>query len=558
MASSGAGTSLGSEYDVFLSFRASDTRVRFTDSLFHSLTDAGIRVFRDDEELRVGERIDGLLQRAIDNSRIYILVLSRTYASSPWCLRELTRIVANTLESEGTKEILPIFFDVNPDDVKLKTPLYRDTIINLERNKKLSSELVDTWREALVKVTAIKGWEANKYEGLGELILSIVREVVNKLKEEQKWVNERLVGLNDQVKGVIKLLDFKSGGVRLLMIYGMGGIGKTTLTRVVLDELSYHFGKYCYFLEDVRANSSRANGLVELQKKLLSQIGHPAKIWRIEEIDYGMEMIGEALCDKKVLIILDDVDNSEQVEKLVGKISLHSGSRILISTRNKDVLRTYKPQYQIFKYEMEGMSYDNALQLFSWHAFHGDHPPDDYTDLSRDIITTTGRLPLALEVIGSFLYRKNSQELWKGILDKLNKVSPMDVYGKLKIIYEGLTFSQQQIFLHIACFFVGHDTTNALYMWTDCDFFQDREVSPVITLPVLIRLSLVKILGNNTFWMHDQLRDFGREIVRLENLKNPEQRSRIWTSMEDLDATRIKQNTDVTHCSFSFADGPGS
>ncbi|KAL3741387.1 hypothetical protein ACJRO7_016943 [Eucalyptus globulus] len=165
MASSDERTSLGSNYQVFLSFRGPDTRVGFTDVLFHSLNDTGICVFRDDEEVRVGERIDGSLQRAIDNSRIYIPVFSRTYASSQWCLRELVQILANTSKSEGKKEILPIFYDVQPDDVKLKTPLYHDAILNLEREKKLSTEQVDVWRKALMEVDAIKGWEVKKYKG---------------------------------------------------------------------------------------------------------------------------------------------------------------------------------------------------------------------------------------------------------------------------------------------------------------------------------------------------------------------------------------------------------
>ncbi|XP_039158652.1 TMV resistance protein N-like [Eucalyptus grandis] len=165
MGSSEAGTSSGSEYQVFLSFRGPDTRDGFTDCLYHSLTDAGIYVFRDDEELRVGERIDGALQRVINNSSIYIPIFSRTYASSHWCLRELAQIVENASKSSWHKGILPIFFDVEPDDVKLKTPLYRNAILNLEREKNLSTEQVDSWREALKEVDAIKGWEVKKYNG---------------------------------------------------------------------------------------------------------------------------------------------------------------------------------------------------------------------------------------------------------------------------------------------------------------------------------------------------------------------------------------------------------
>ncbi|XP_039162111.1 TMV resistance protein N-like isoform X4 [Eucalyptus grandis] len=122
-------------------------------------------VFLDDEELRVGERIDGSLGQAIHNSKIYIPNFSQNYASSQWCLSELLQIVANTSISKGNKDILPIFFDVHPDDVKLKTPLYRNAIQKLKHKKKLSNEEVDEWRDALMEVDAIKGWEVKKYKG---------------------------------------------------------------------------------------------------------------------------------------------------------------------------------------------------------------------------------------------------------------------------------------------------------------------------------------------------------------------------------------------------------
>ncbi|XP_018722609.2 TMV resistance protein N-like [Eucalyptus grandis] len=267
MASSNAGMLSGSEYQVFLSFRGPDTRIGFTDCLYRSLINVGIQVFRDNEEVHVGERINGSLQHAINKCRIYIPIFSHTYASSQWCLHELAQIVTNTNKSEGNKEILPIFFDVEPDDVKLKTPLYRDAIFNLKREKKLSNGQVLVWREALVEVAAIKGWEVKNYEGQGELINFIVEEVVEKLKTKHRSITEHLVGIDDRVEAVNKLLDIGSGGVRLIKIYGMGGIGKTTLAKAVFNQLSSHFGHNCCFLEDVQDKSSRSDGLVGLQKK---------------------------------------------------------------------------------------------------------------------------------------------------------------------------------------------------------------------------------------------------------------------------------------------------
>ncbi|XP_056166377.1 disease resistance protein L6-like [Syzygium oleosum] len=142
---------LGAEYEVFLNFRGPDTRLNFTDCLYHAMDGAGIRVFRDNEEMRKGEAIKGELERAIKSSAICIPIFSRNYTSSAWCLRELTYMV------DCKAMILPIFFDVEPKDVKLKTNFYQDA---LQRHKeKFSCEDVQRWEEALVKVAHMKGWD---------------------------------------------------------------------------------------------------------------------------------------------------------------------------------------------------------------------------------------------------------------------------------------------------------------------------------------------------------------------------------------------------------------
>ncbi|XP_039156368.1 TIR-only protein-like [Eucalyptus grandis] len=113
----------GAEFEVFLNFRGPDTRNSFTDCLYHALDRAGVRVFRDEEEIPKGEEIGRELRRAIDNSEVYVTVFSRDYASSAWCLRELARIAKRSRGPSG-KVIFPIFFDVGAQDVKLRTGLY--------------------------------------------------------------------------------------------------------------------------------------------------------------------------------------------------------------------------------------------------------------------------------------------------------------------------------------------------------------------------------------------------------------------------------------------------
>lgn len=143
-------------YQVFLSFRGPDTRQGFTDVLYHSLVDAGIHVFRDDEELRIGEEISNDLLRAIEDSRIFVPIFSRTYASSKWCLVELVKMVESKRGS-SKKKILPIFYDVGADDVKLKSELYISALKKHE--EKFGPNTVQQWEEALRKVGKVKGWE---------------------------------------------------------------------------------------------------------------------------------------------------------------------------------------------------------------------------------------------------------------------------------------------------------------------------------------------------------------------------------------------------------------
>lgn len=143
----GSGDS-GSDYQVFLSFRGPDTRNGFTDCLYHFLTSAGIRVFKDDTDHPLGAKIDKILD-AIDCSVVCIPIFSKTYAWSKWCLRELTRMVALK------KTVFPIFYDVVPNDVKLKTGLYADAL----KKHAETEESAEEWTEALLEVGRMSGRE---------------------------------------------------------------------------------------------------------------------------------------------------------------------------------------------------------------------------------------------------------------------------------------------------------------------------------------------------------------------------------------------------------------
>ncbi|KAL3739839.1 hypothetical protein ACJRO7_021156 [Eucalyptus globulus] len=513
-----AGTSAGEQsaidYDIFLSFRGPDTRQGFTDCLYHQMLEANIRVFLDEEELHVGEKIADELPVAIQKSKIYIPIFSKGYASSAWCLRELAHMVDCKKSKPSEKEIVPIFYDVKPRDVKLKSQRYVSALE--EHEEKFGRQTRQKWEDALKSVAQIKGWELKK-QGHWKFIQLVLQEIVMKLKTKDKYVTEHLVGMDDPVEAVLKLLDVDSGGLRFVLIHGMGGIGKTTLAKMLFNKLNSLFDQCC-FLGNVR-ESSTSSGITNLQKQLLSDTSGLRFQDQINDVDDGIKVILQRLSNKKVLLVLDDVDDEEQLQKLaINHIMFGLGSRVIMTSRNKSIIKSNKT----LEYEVKPLDDVRSLELFSRHAFSRNPPPDDYVNLSRQIISRTGGLPLALEVIGSLVYRQNKAS-WYDLLDNLREIPHEKVQDKLKISYNALNHEQQQIFLDIACLFVDEDKTIALYMWKDCEFRPDYSIQ------VLVCTSLIKITDHNKFWMHDQLRDLGRKIVRGDmRLIDPRKQSRLW------------------------------
>ena len=144
------------KYDVFLSFRGMDTRNSFTDHLYVAMQRSGIFTFRDNERLERGKSISPELLKAIEESRFAIVILSRNYASSTWCLDELVKIIQCMKEMEMT--VLPIFYEVDPSDVRKQIGTFAQAFAEHKERFKENTEKVQTWRVALREMANLSGW----------------------------------------------------------------------------------------------------------------------------------------------------------------------------------------------------------------------------------------------------------------------------------------------------------------------------------------------------------------------------------------------------------------
>ncbi|KAB2617013.1 TMV resistance protein N-like [Pyrus ussuriensis x Pyrus communis] len=395
------------KYDVFLSFR-------------------GIKLLGMTLNFIKGNYFPGLLT-AIEQSRFALIVLSENYASSTWCLMNFYIFLSAWKKSSSA----PIFYNVDPSDVRKQTGCFEKPSLNMETTLGLTRE-VESWRYALRK------WQF-LWVGFKELVTSEAKLV----KILFKWYGKScaqhfmsvvgdFVAIESRSKPIIDLcLDATVNDGCFIGIWGMGGIGKTTIARVVYEKISHVF-EYQIFLADVRSNVEKGS------------------------------------------FILDDVNHLRQLEYLAGNQEWLLGSRVSLQLEMSIC-------YLITEWR-DGLRLKDSITMTLFNFLAG--RPLRKIALTKfcSFVKSCGNyangLPLALKVLGSFLYGRGLSA-WNSALDKLEKF----------VIQKD---NEKKIFLDIACFFSG---------WA-------------------------KLL------MHDVLQEMGREIVRRESPDDPGKRSRLWRSAD--------------------------
>ncbi|KAG7588355.1 Toll/interleukin-1 receptor homology (TIR) domain superfamily [Arabidopsis suecica] len=497
------------KHHVFLSFHGADVRKAFLSHILKEFRSKGIDPFIDNDIER-SKSIGPELIEAIRGSRIAIVLLSRNYASSSWCLDELVEIMRG--RDELGQIVITIFYDVDPTNVKKQTKEFGEVFKNTCAGK--TEEVTRTWRHALAKVATIAGYDLSNWNNEATMIEKITSDISNKLNHSTPSCDfDGFVGIKGHFEKMKPLLCLESNEVRMIGIWGPSGIGKTTIARFLLDQLSHQF-RLSTIVMNIKVSYPRPchdehSANVKLQKQLLSQLFNEKDI----EIPH-LGVVRERLKDKKVLVILDDVDQLRQLQAMANEPRWFGpGSRIIITTQN---IRNLKGHGINHIYKVDFPSTHEAFQIFCMNAFGQKLPYAGFEELAWEITKLSGELPLGLRVMGSYL-RRMSKEEWTRVLPTLMTRLNGEIESILMISYDALCDEDKDLFLYIACFF------NYYNMEMMVEYFPDVRQGLDVTqgLHVLAEKSLISVDDSGTIYMHDLLAKLGREIVRKQFVSEP-------------------------------------
>ncbi|KAG8648176.1 disease resistance protein RUN1 isoform X3 [Manihot esculenta] len=467
----------------------------------------------------------------MQHSKICIVVFSKNYASSIWCLDELVKIME--LRKTVGLVVFPVFYDADPNQVWEQSGSYAEAFARHEELFKGQMDKVQGWRAVLREVTDLSGMDIQERHE-ADFIQDIVKKVGKRLDSSVLLhVPSYLVGIESRLKDINSWLQDVSNDPAIAIISGIGGIGKTVIAKKVYNLNLDRFEVSC-FLSNIRETSKQPDGLTFLQNQLLEKSLN-GKISKIKTVDEGSIKIKDAISCKRVLIVLDDVDQLEQLNAIIGMRDwLYPGSKIIITTRHEHLLSAYET-YK--KFRVKELDDGESLQLFSWHAFGENYPIEGYIEHSAKVIKRCFGIPLALQVLGSSLSVKYADE-WESALEKYEAILDSKIQNILQISYDSLPDDHDKsLFLDIACFFVGRDVDYAVKILDGCGFYTK------IGIQNLIDRQLVTI-KDSKLMMHPLLRDMGREIIRQESPENLGKRSRIWYHGDAF--TVLRQNIQGT------------
>ncbi|KAM5574476.1 hypothetical protein ABKV19_013761 [Rosa sericea] len=446
------------KHDVFLSFRGEDTRKGIVSHLYDELQNRrGIKTFKDDQQLEIGTAISPSLLTAIQESWFAIIVLSPNYASSSWCLDELTHIFQCM---EDKNRILPLFYHVDPSDVRHQRGSFQVAFTRHEQQSRQDMDKVKQWRDALNKVAYLCGWDAKNYESERELVKSIVTFVCSKVLQVSRPIEiesimhtgdfEAFEATRQAMEEVMSAL--KDDNITIIGINGMGGVGKTTMVTYVSSQAK----RDGIFDHVIMACISENPDLIKIQGILADMLGMQLK----EETEIGRagRLKDRIMRGNRILIILDDMWKNINLSS-IGIPSYNElrkcNSKLLLTTRRLSVCHVMRSQAII---HLNILSKEDSWSLFVKEAGHSFHESTRFYDIARKVARECAGLPIALITVARALRYKDMEE-WEEAARRLGTSQPPsldddgDVFKCIKLSYDYLKSDLAKSCFLLCCLF---------------------------------------------------------------------------------------------------------
>ncbi|MCD7448095.1 hypothetical protein HAX54_038189 [Datura stramonium] len=266
-----------------------------------------------------------------------------------------------------------------------------------------------------------------------------------------------IVGIEHDVEQLMKLvLEGNMKNFLAVSVFGMGGLGKTTLVKEVFKKSKASFD--CHSWVFVSQSCNLKDVLRNILFGFIASRGEPAlDVMGAMDEGWLLERINEYLQDKKYLLVLDDIWDENLWEELKHAFPRRKG-RIIITTRIRGIASLPEDNFQI--YDLQPLPYELAWSMFCKKAFRSSQGtcPDDLKEFAEAIVRKCGGLPLAIVAIGGLLSctGRNSR-VWQSVLDTLdwefNHHRDIERLNKaLLFSYNHLPFYLKYCFLYLGLF----------------------------------------------------------------------------------------------------------
>ncbi|XP_040373132.1 probable disease resistance protein At4g27220 isoform X4 [Rosa chinensis] len=515
------------KHDVFLSFRGADTRKGIAFELYDRLQNRrGIKTFMDDQDLQVGDVISPTLLTAIKESRFAIIVLSKNYASSTWCLEEL-RSICECMEEDNNR-ILPLFYYVDPTDVRYQKRSFGDAFTKHENSGRHRSEKVQQWRDSLKKVANFSGWHILNHKSERELLDAIEESVCNKLRPTELEFKlsiggfEAFAATKQAIDKVMNAL--KDDEATTIGVYGMGGVGKTAVVKYVGAQAQ----KSRLFNQVIMAVVSQNPDLIKIQETFAELLGF--KLEEKTEIGRSIKLKEKIMRGTGILIILDDIWKRIDFSSI--GIPSHNelqrcNSKVLLTTRRLTVCQIMDSHAKI---HLNILSKEDSWSLFLKEARKSFDKSSNFYVVASEVARECAGLPVALIAVARAL-RDEGLDGWKEAARRLKASQPPfpedegDVFKCIKLSYDYLKSDDSKSCFLLCCLFPEDYDIPIEYlfkygigkgMFQDSNLLQARATTYLVVKALKDSSLLLDARNDRCVKMHDVIRDMAISILLSE------------------------------------------